>query len=68
MIEEVRSRLNACRNEFERNVQDSFGQKIRQDVYEPFDAELSAVERAIDEAHTEQQTIKNLLSTLRVII
>lgn len=68
MIDEVRARLDSCRNEFERNVQDSFGQKIRQDIYEPFDVELATVEQAIDEAHNEQQTIKNLLSALRAII
>ena len=68
MIDEVRARLNSSRNEFEHNVQDSFGQKICHDVYEPFDIELGIVERAIEEAHNEQQMIKNLLSTLRVII
>lgn len=68
MIDQVRARLGSCQNEFERNVQDSFGQKILQDIYEPFDVELSAVEQAIEEAHNEQQIIKNLLSTLRVIL
>ena len=68
MIDEVRARLSSCRNEFERNVQDSFGQKIRQDIYEPFDVELGAVEQAIEEAHNEQQMIKNLLSALRAIV
>ena len=68
MIDEIRARLGSCRNEFERNVQDSFGQKIRQDIYEPLDMELAALEQAIEQAHNEQQTIKNLLSALRAII
>ena len=68
MIDEVRSRLGSCQNEFERNVQDSFGQKIRQDIYAPFDMELAAVERAVEDAHNEQQTIKNLLNMLRAIV
>ena len=68
MIDEVRNHLNGCRNEFESNVQDSFGQKIRQDVFEPFDVELANIQQAIEEAHNEQQTIKNLLSALRAIV
>ena len=68
MIDEVRARLSSVRNEFERNVQDSFGQKIRGDIFEPFDVELAAVEQAMEAARNEQQMIKNLLSTLRAIV
>lgn len=68
MIDEVRARLGSCRNEFERNVQDSFGQKICRDIYEPFDVELTSVGQAMEEAHNEQQAIKNLLSALRALV
>ena len=68
MIDEVRNHLAGCHNTFESNVQDSFGQKIRQDVFEPFDVELANIQQAIEEAHNEQQTIKNLLSALRAIV
>ncbi len=68
MIDEVRNHLAGCRNGFESNVKDFFGQKIRQDVFEPFDVELAAVQQAMEEAHNEQQAIKNLLSTLRAMV
>ena len=68
MIDEVRAQLRNSRNEFQNNVQDFFGQKITQDIYEPFELELAQVEQAIATAHDEQQLIKNLLSTLRMIL
>ena len=68
MIDDVRAQLSNTRNEFERNVTDRFGQKICQDVYEPFDIELSIIEQEIEAAHNEQQIIKNLLNTLRAIV
>ena len=68
MIDEVRAQLSHSRNEFQANVQDFFGQKIRQDIYEPFELELAEVEQAMAAAHDEQQVIKNLLGALRVIL
>lgn len=68
MINEVRAQLSNSRNEFQNNVRDCFGQKITQDVYEPFELELTEVEQAMLEAHDEQQIIKNLLNTLRMIL
>ena len=68
MIDEIRTRLGNCKNEFENNVQDSFGQNIRQDIYEPFEAELASVDQAMEESKNEQQMIKNLLTALRTIV
>ncbi|MBR3746284.1 MAG: hypothetical protein IKN27_04915 [Selenomonadaceae bacterium] len=68
MIDEVRAQLSNSRNEFQNNVQDFFGQKITQDIYEPFELELAQVEQAIAAAYDEQQIIKNLLSALRMIL
>lgn len=68
MINEVRVQLSNSRNEFQNNVRDFFGQKITQDIYEPFELELAEVEQAMVEAHDEQQIIKNLLNTLRMIL
>lgn len=68
MIDEVRTQLSNSRNEFQSNVQDFFGQKITQDIYAPFELELAEVEQAMAEAHDEQQIIKNLLNTLRMIL
>lgn len=68
MIDEVRTQLSNSRNEFQSNVQDFFGQKIMQDIYAPFELELAEVEQAMAEAHDEQQIIKNLLNTLRMIL
>lgn len=68
MLDEVRAQLNHSRNEFQNNVRDFFGQKITQDIYEPFELELAQVEQAMATAHDEQQIIKNLLSALRIIL
>ena len=68
MIDEVRAQLSNSRNEFQNNVQDFFGQKITQDIYEPFELELAQIEQAIAAAYDEQQIIKNLLSALRMIL
>ncbi len=68
MIDEVRAQLSNSRNEFQSNVQDFFGQKITHDIYEPFELELAQVEQAMAAAHDEQQIIKNLLNTLRIIL
>lgn len=68
MIDEVRTQLSNSRNEFQSNVQDFFGQKIMQDIYASFELELAEVEQAMAEAHDEQQIIKNLLNTLRMIL
>ena len=68
MIEEVRSALSNARANFESNVQDAFGQSVSQEVYQPFEAELGALQQAFEEADSQQQTIKNLLGTLRAII
>ncbi|MBQ9479413.1 MAG: hypothetical protein IJU71_07665 [Selenomonadaceae bacterium] len=68
MVEDVRSTLNNSRQSFELNVQDRFGQSIIADVFEPCDGELQTLQEAVDEAHNEQQFIRNLLDTLRVMI
>ena len=68
MIEEVRTALANARANFESNVQDTFGQSVLQEVYQPFEAELAALQQSFEEAESEQQTIKNLLGTLRAII
>ena len=68
MIDEARTQLSNSRNEFQRNVQDFFGQKITSDIYEPFELELAQVKQAMVVAHDEQQIIKNLLNTLRMIL
>lgn len=68
MIDEVRAQLSNSRNEFQSNVQDFFGQKITSDIYEPFELELAQVEQAMVAARDEQQIIKNLLNTLRMIL
>ena len=68
MIDEVRTQLSNSRNEFQSNVQDFFGKKITQEIYEPFELELAELEQAMAAAHDEQQIIKNLLGALRVIL
>lgn len=68
MVEEVRASLSNGRRAFEANVQDQFGRSICQEVYEPFDAELGALQAAVEEAHSEQQAIQNLLLALRAIV
>lgn len=68
MIDEVMAQLSNSRNEFQSNVQDFFGQKITSDIYEPFELELAQVEQAMVAARDEQQIIKNLLNTLRMIL
>lgn len=68
MMDEIKMHFDGSRNEFERNVTDFFGRKIKEEIYDPFRLELVALEQAFDEAHTEQQVIKNLLDALRVIV
>ena len=68
MIEEVRVSLSNARTSFESNVQDTFGQSVSQEVYQPLEEELAALSKAFEEAESEQQTIKNLLGTLRAMI
>lgn len=68
MIEEIISALSNSRTNFESNVQDTFGKSVLQEVYQPFETELAALQRAFDEMQSEQQTIKNLLDTLRAIV
>lgn len=68
MVEDVRASLQNSRQAFEFNVQDHFGQSICEDVFDPYERELQALQEAVEEAHSEQQFIKNLLATLRVMI
>lgn len=68
MIDEVRAQLSNSRSEFQSNVHDFFGQKITQEIYEPFEIELAELEQAMAAAHDEQQIIKNLLNALRAIL
>ena len=68
MVEDVIASLQNSRRAFEQNVRDEFGRSIDGDIYEPLDAELRALQDATDAAHAEQQAIRNLLGTLRMII
>lgn len=68
MIEEIISALSNSRTNFESNVQDAFGKSVLQEVYQPFETELAALQQAFEEMQSEQQTIKNLLDTLRAIV
>ena len=68
MIEEVRTAISNARANFESNVQDAFGKSISQEVYQPFETELAALQQSFEDAESQQQTIKNLLGTLRAII
>ena len=68
MIEEVRAALSNARTNFEANVQDTFGKSVSQEVYQPFEDELAALQQAFEEAQSQQQTIKNILGTLRAMI
>ncbi len=68
MIEEIISALSNSRTNFESNVQDTFGKSVLQEVYQPFETELAALQRAFEEMQSEQQTIKNLLDTLMAIV
>ena len=68
MIDEVRDQLRNSRNEFQSNVHDFFGEKITQEIYEPFENELAELDQSMAEAHDEQQIIKNLLDALRSIL
>lgn len=67
-FEEAETILQNSRQMFEANVQDSFGQSVLDEVYEPFGRDLRELSAAAEEAGREQQAVKTLLMELRMII
>jgi len=68
MFSEVRGALNSSKLTFLEKVNDSFGNSIINDVYEPFEKDLQNLSLAWDEAEAKNAEIMALLIQLRIII
>ena len=68
MFSEVRGQLSNSKLTFSEKVNDSFGNAIVRDVYDPFEGDLQKVNLAWDEAEVRKTEIMALLMELRTIV
>ncbi len=67
-FDELRSQLQMCQNAFETAVRDTFGQSMKQDVFDVCDEDCGHLIDVSDQADTEKKMIDALLSELRLIV
>lgn len=68
MFSEVRGQLSNSKSAFSEKVNDSFGNAIVKDVYDPFECDLQRLDFAWDEAEVRKMEIMTLLMELRTIL
>lgn len=68
MFSEVRGKLSNNKSTFSEKVNDSFGNAIVKDVYNPFESDLQKLDFAWDEAEVKKMEIMTLLMELRTIL
>jgi hypothetical protein len=68
MFSAVRGQLNNSKSIFLEKVNDSFGNSIVRDVYEPFEGDVQKLGFAWDEAEVKKIEVKTLLMELRTIL
>jgi hypothetical protein len=68
MFSEVRGQLSNSKSTFSERVNDSFGNAIVKDVYDPFEDNLQRLNFAWDEAEAKKMEIMSLLMELRTIL
>jgi hypothetical protein len=68
MFSEVSYQLNSSKFNFTDNVNDSFGNSIINDVYEPFESCLQKLDIVWNEAVVKEIEINSLLIELRTIL
>ena len=68
MFSEVCGQLNNSKSIFSEKVNDSFGNSIVKDVYDPFEGDLQKLDFAWDEAEVKKMEVMTLLMELRTIL
>lgn len=68
MFSEVRGHLENSKSQFKEKINDSFGNSVVREVYEPVEGELQKLNFAWDEAEVRKMEIVTLLMELRTII
>jgi hypothetical protein len=68
MFSEVHGQLNSSKSTFSEKVNDSFGNSIINDVYDPFEMDLQKFDFAWNEAEVKKMEIVALLMELRTIL
>ncbi len=68
MLSEVRGQLSNSKSTFSEKVNDSFGNAIVKDVYDPFESDLQKLDFAWDEAEVRKMEIMALFMELRTIL
>lgn len=67
-FDELRSKTHICRNAFETTVRDSFGQSIRQNLFDVCDEGYQHLQEVSDQATMEKSVIDTMLMELRLIV
>lgn len=68
MFSEARGQLNNSKSQFIEKINDSFGNSIVKEVYEPIEGELQRLNFAWDEAEVKKMEIMAILMELRTIL
>ena len=68
MFDDAKFSLRRSKEDFAENVQDDFGERILQDMFEPLEKEASHLQETDREAEQEIRSIKMLLRELRAIV
>ena len=67
-FDELRSQLNMCQEAFCFSVRDSFGQSIKEDLFDVCSSDLEKLQEISDQADTEKKVIDAMLVELRLIV
>lgn len=68
VFDESMQNLQNNKNDLEENLQDSFGQALLQDVFEPLENSVRQLQFTDESSTCEATAIKGLLAELRMII
>lgn len=68
MFSEPKGKLNNSKSVFSEKIDDTFGNSIVQEAYEPFDREIQQLSFAWDESEMRKAEITALLIELRMIL
>ena len=68
MFDDNISNLHRSKDNFENNVTDSFGESINEKCYEPMLTQFNMVKSFHEVSQVEENVIKGLLTSLRLII
>ena len=67
-FEELHSQLNLCQEIFCASVRDSFGQSIKETVFDACSNDLEQLQEISDQSDAEKRIIDAMLLELRVIV